>query len=348
MPKYAVTQNMGAALKSLRIRQGKKAIDVANSIGKTGAYISKLENATLKTIQEKDLINIIKTLSSDKDEFSNNIELLLSNTLPQYSKEEAEDKEWKLNLELFYQKFSIPDQYLTLVKEKMSALNITSKELTDYINSNSDLYNNESFTKEQLDAADKNHWYFNDGNSFIVINIKEKDLEKVLSNDKNIQVNYSMLLCILVSLFRLEKLPHDEAYKKAYKILSDLQILTISEKISIMRSYDKSNKMHTILDQRGNERLPESDRKLLTSLYDFVKKTNSFAQIHSIDYVNKKMDTMISNLDKDPILFMGYIGVDLERMKDCDISIKREFINAIKDLIDEYSIRKPKSDEELI
>ena len=156
------------------------------------------------------------------------------------------------------------------------------------------------------------------------------------------------MLCILVSLLRLEKVPHDEAYSIAKKTLSDLKIFTLSEKEAIMQAYDKKDKMHSIIDQRDNPNLPEADRKLLNSLYTFIKKTNSFAQIHSINYVNERMNTMVENLINDPILFMGYIGVDLSKLKGCDIKLKREFVNAIKELVNEYSVKTPKDDQELI
>ncbi len=348
MPKFRVTPNMGAALRNLRQKRNFKAIDVANAINKTGAYISKLEKGVLNTIEENDLIHIIHTLSKNEEEFNEGIQLLLKDTTIEYSKEEAEEKEWRLNLDLFYRKLPIPSQYLSIAKEKIESLNITIKELADYINSNYDLYNDDSFPNDMLDKADKNHWYFNNGHSFIVVNVSENDLKTVLYTE-GISTNYSMLMCILVSLLRLEKIPHDEAYQQAYQILSELKIQTLSEKESIMQTYDKIDEMHSILDQRENEGLPEADRQLLTSLYDFTKAINSFAVIHDIDYANKRLSTMLDNFTNDPILFMGYIGVDLSKLKNCDFQIKKEFVNAVRELAEEYSIRKPKEErQELI
>lgn len=345
MPKYKVTSNMGAALKNLRTRRNIKAIDVATAINKTGAYISKLEKGVLNTIEEKDLIQIIRTLSNNEDEFNECIQLLLKDTTMEFSEEESKNEEWKLNLDLFYRRISVPEKYRTIVQDKLNSLNITIKELADYINSNYDLYSNPAFPNDILDKADKNHWYFNNGNSYIVVSISEDVLESILY-DEEITTNYSILLCILVSLLRLEKYSHDEAYKQAHIILSDLQIQTLSEKQDIMRTYENINEMHSILDQRENKKLPEADRQLLTSLYNFTKKMNSFAVMHDIDYSNKRMNTMLNNFSNDPILFMGYIGVDLTKLKNCDFQIKKEFVNAVKELVEEYSIRKPKEEKQ--
>ena len=174
MPRFTVTKEMGLALKNLRNKRNAKAIDVAKSINKTGAFISKLEKGILNTIEEKDLINIIYCLSDNKDEFNENIQLLLSDTNMTYTKKESESEEWKLNLDLFYRRISVPQSYKDIVKDKLQELNLSVLELSEYINANDDLYSDETFSHELLDKAEKNHWYFNNGDSFIVVHVEEK------------------------------------------------------------------------------------------------------------------------------------------------------------------------------
>lgn len=347
MPKYIVTHNMGASLRNLRTKQNIKAIDIAKAINKTGAYISKLEKGVLNTIEQNDLFTIIDVLSQNEEDANNVLSLLLQDTTMQFSKEEAENEEWKLNLDYFYRKIPIPQEYKEFVITKISQLNITIDELVCYINSNFDLYNNSDLPKDLLDNAEKNHWYFNDGKSFIVVQLTSEDINRILYTN-NIVTNYSMLKCILISLFRIEKIPRNKAYQEAHNILTSMKIQTLSEKEDIMNSYEKANEMHSILDQRENENLPESDRKLLSTLYEFTQQINSFAQLYDIDYSNKKLSVLVDNLKNDPILLMGFIGVDLAPLKDIDFKIKKEFVSAVKDLIDEFSIKKNHSIDELI
>ena len=66
MPRFIVTPEMGIALKNLRIQKNVKAIDVAKSISKTGAYISKLEKGVLNTFDDNVLLNIIRNLSNSE------------------------------------------------------------------------------------------------------------------------------------------------------------------------------------------------------------------------------------------------------------------------------------------
>lgn len=347
MPKYEVTSNMGAALKNLRIQKNIKAIDVARAINKTGAYISKLEKGVLNTIETKDLYKIIEFLSHDTEEIDETLSSLLKNTNLKFSKAESRKEEWILNLDYFYRHMPVPKEYSEYVANKLKELDISIEQLVMYINSNIDLYNDDTFSTELLDSSEKNHWYFNNGYSYIVVEVEPENIKHIIY-DKNATSNYSLLLCILVSLFRLEKTPKDEAYEKAKERLHEYKILSLSEKTDIMNTYDNLEKMHTVLDQRNNKRLPEADRKLYTQLYDFTQRCCSFADIHDMNYVNNKLSMLLSNLIHDPILFMGFIGVDLSQLQDCDIQIKKDFVRAVQELVTEYSIKEISKSDDLI
>lgn len=342
MPRFTVTKELGLALKNLRAQKNVKAIDIAKSIHKTSAYISKLEKGILNTIEEKDLLNIIYHLSKDSDEFNENIQNLLSDTNVSLTEKESASEEWKLNLDLFYRHLSVPQSYQDVVKEELNTLNISISELAEYINANNDLYSDESFSHDLLNNAQKNHWYFNNGNSFVVVHVEEEQLQDIIYSDEKPISNYSILFCILVSLFRIEKIPHDEAYDKAKKLLNDLQIHTLQEKSRIMQAYDAERETKDLLEQRNNTSLPAEDCELLTLLHDITYELRSFAELQGIDYTNKKLSTLSKNLTLDPITFMGYIGIDLSQLKDCDFEIKKEFVSAVNDLVKEYSARKPK------
>lgn len=347
MPKYQVTQSMGTALKNLRIQKNIKAIDVAHAIDKTGAYISKLEKGTLNTIETKDLYKIIEFLSRDNAEVDETLSLLLKSTSLKFSKAESIKEEWILNLDYFYRRIPVPEEYSEYAENKLKELDLSIEQLVTYINSNIDLYNDDNFSTDLLESSEKNHWYFNNGYSYIVVEVEPKDIRDILYN-KQTTANYSLFLCILVSLFRLDKMSQDQAYEKATQKLHEYKIFSLSEKADIMNAYDNLEKMHTVLDQRDNERLPAADRKLYTQLYDFTQKCHSFADIHDINYVNNKLSTLLSNLTHDPILFMGFIGIDLSQLQNCDIQIKKDFVKAVQELVTEYSIKEISKFDDLI
>lgn len=337
MPKYTVTKNMGSALKNLRQYRKVKAVDLAKAINKTGAYISKLEKGELNTIDCDDFIQIIRTMSQSKEEFAEAIDTLLKDTSMEFSEEEKQNEEWKLNLDYFYRVIPIKDEYRSLVKTKMEELNISSTQLSNYINSNFDIYNDDTLNKSNLDKVPRNQWIFNEGNSYVLMEIPADKIDKILEPDSKYSC-YGDMFCILMSLYRLSKLEKEKAYLQAHNDLESMQILTLRDTENVMQAYGEEQKMHDLLSQRNNANLPMENRKLLTALNDFVQHIYSFS-VFNINYANEKIATLNTSLDADPVMALKLIGTDIIPLKDKPTALKKEFFNAVEDLIQEYSTR---------
>lgn len=337
MPKYKVTKNMGSALKNLRQYRKIKAVDLAKAINKTGAYISKLEKGELNTIDCDDFIQIIRTMSQNKEEFSEAIDALLKDTSMEFSEDEQENEEWKLNLDYFYRVLPIKDEYKLLVSQKMEELHISSTELSNYINANFDIYNDETLNKEDLDKAPRNQWIFNDGHSYVLMEISAEKIDKILSPESKSSC-YGNLFCILMSLYRLDKLDKDKAYMQAHNDLEGMGIITLRDTEQIMQSYDEKRKIHDLLSQRNNEQLPAENRKLLAALNDLVQQIYSFSVINT-SYVNEKISILNSSFKEDPVITLKLMGTDILSLKDKPTQLKKDFFYALDDLIQEYSTK---------
>ncbi len=342
MPKYKVTKNMGSALKNLRQYRKIKAIDLAKAINKTGAYISKLEKGELNTIDSEDFIEIIRKMSNNQNEFSEAIDTLLKDTTMEYSEEEQENEAWKLNLDYFYRVLPIESKYKEIVKSKMNQLNITSSELSNYINSNFDLYNDNTLDKQLLDNSPKNKWIFNNGFSFVLMEISSDKIDKILSDDKKTSC-YGFLFCILLSLYRLEKIEKDKAYALTHNTLMDLKIYTLRDTEEIMHAYDDEQKIHDLLSHRNNTNLPADDRKLLSSLYEFTERIHAFSVI-DINYTNEKIESLNKLLKSNPVIALKLIGTNILPLADKPHQLKKDFFNALDDLVQEYSVKEINED----
>lgn len=338
MPKYIVTKNMGAALKNLRQQRNVKAVTLAQSINKTGAYISKLEKGDLRTIDCNDFIEIIRTMSNNETEFSEAIDMLLKDTSMEFSEEEKENEVWKLNLDYFYRILPVKEKYIILVKEKMEELHISSLELSSYINSNFDIYNDASLSKDVLDATQRNQWVFNNGNSYVLMEITPQEIDDILSG-KNKTSCYAYLFCILMSLYRLDNLNKDKAYIKAKNDLYSIKIYTIKDTNEIMREADEKQKSHNLLSQRNNENLPEENRKLLSALNDFTQMVYAFSVI-DINYTADKISALCQLMKKDPVITLKLIGTDLSPLNEKPHQLKKEFFLALDNLIQEYASKE--------
>ena len=346
MPKYTVTKNMGSALRNLRQFRKVKAVDLAKAINKTGAYISKLEKGELNTIDCDDFITIIREMSKSEEEFNEAIDTLLKDTSMEFSEEEKHNEEWKLNLDYFYRVLPIKEEYRILVKSKMDGLHISSTELSNYINENFDIYNDQTLDKEFLDKAPRNQWIFNNKEPYVLMEISSDEIDDILK-EKDKTSCYGDMFCILMSLYRLEKLDKDKAYFQAHNDLADMQILTLRDTEEIMQAYGEEQKMYDLLSQRNNDNLPIENRKLLAALNDFVQHIYSFSVIN-INYVNDKVAMLNSLLKEDPVMTLKLIGTDILPLKDKPTELKKEFFKALDDLIQEYSTKEVDEKPELL
>lgn len=339
MPKYPVTKNMGAALKNLRQQRKVKAVDLAKSINKTGAYISKLEKGDLNSIDCDVFINIIRRMSNNKDEFNEAINILLKDTSAQYSEEEIQNEEWRLNLDYFYRALPIKEEYRNLIRSMMEKLSISSTELSNYINQNYDLYNDESLSGIDLDKEPRNKWKFNGGHPYVLMQISPEQINKILDDPDKKTSCYANMFCILLSLYRLEKLDKDKAYIQAHNDLEKMQILTLQDTENIMQAYGEEKKLHDLLSQRNNDNLPYENKKLLEELHSFVRHIYSFSVIN-INYANEKMESINRVLEEDPPIALKLLGTDITPLKDKPTSLKKDFFNALDELIKEYSAKE--------
>lgn len=67
MTKINVTTEIASKLKEFRISKNIKSKDVAAHINKTPAYYSKLEKATIKTIDKNSLEEILNFIANSND-----------------------------------------------------------------------------------------------------------------------------------------------------------------------------------------------------------------------------------------------------------------------------------------
>lgn len=119
------------------------------------------------------------------------------------------------------------------------------------------------------------------------------------------------------------------------------------EKQEIMESFHSDKEMKTLLSQRNNADLPKEDQKFYSLLNQFTEECDIFAEFHR-EYTNEKLETFLNNFKNDPILIVGLMGVDLSKLKDCNIKIKKEFVDSFSQLIDKYSNKKPNDEDVLI
>lgn len=339
MAKLTVTENLGSCLKNLRIKYNIKAIDVSKYINKSGAYITKLEKAEIKSIDMDELLKILAfiTQNNDDDDVNKVIEKILNECNLQYSKEEAEEEEWMMNFDTVVREIPIPIALKDFLNHKLNELSLSTDELSNYINSNFDLYDdNNVFLYGDISNQPRNLWIFNNGKSYIIMHLEKKTIDSILSGERDC-CNYVTMQSIVLTIFKKMNYSVDEAYKETYNKLNEFKFYSLTQKKRILSAHDAEKDITKYLN--------EFETNNLTIINNIIHHIKFFSDIN-LKYTNSKLEKLNKNFEIDPSLTMAFLGIDISKLKKIDVETKREFIKEVNNLINEYSIKT--SEEEKI
>ena len=94
MARVIVTQELADTLRSIRIQNKIQAKLLANHINKSPAYISKLENGNIQTIDNNELYDILKLIIGDAGNYDEIAERIYASLKFKYTKKEIEEQVW--------------------------------------------------------------------------------------------------------------------------------------------------------------------------------------------------------------------------------------------------------------
>lgn len=337
MAKVDVSPELGHRLREFRLRSGIRANELANYIGKTPAYITKLEKGDFKSVDEKALEQIVNYITSDPNGYERFIDDFLSS---------ASDDEIKAQLEIMRfdmieRTIPIPPDLIVYINEQLSKLGMTAAELVEYINQNDD-YDDDFFERNHLKRTALRYNCFyplpggasdNDGlKTLILYRMSRRQIEDILSN-RTTSCPHFMLFSMVYSLLKLQnggRQPESEQWRLKSETSRILQ----------------ENKFYTILDRSrffATTALPEDYKDFLNNydIRNFQLTNDIFEKIEylsncNVIYTNEKLEEIVKNLNEDTSFALGYMALPIHKLSSLPVAQKREFLEMIREQIDDY------------
>lgn len=331
---------LGQNLRDFRINYNKKAKDVAAHIGKSGAYISKLEKGQIKQINRNDLVKILNFITGEK----NGYELFIESNIKDMNPDELTKSIPINNFDWIERQIPIPQEYVAYISAKITKLNTTTDELTQYINANDDL-DDKFFADHNIDKKDlmPNQWniYFeadcsNVHREYIYVVIDDQLIDNII-NHKILKTSYLFLYMVVYQLYKIEETksqPYLSAGKlqkiktRTTKKLRDFKIYTMVDKQMAIRN--AATGIDTDLKPSSYD---SENRKLVNELNDGL----FFMSERDVEYVNKKLCSIISTLKNTNSFGLAYMALDLSPLYKANSTTKKEFLNAVQSLAKEYA-----------
>ena len=337
MAKYVVTPELAETIRTVRTQNHVPAKEVAEKIGKSAAYISKLEKGDIKTIREKDLTQIFRSLFNNNDDFQDFIETTLEKLLDtlelKFSNDEIKKQVWLDNYDTVLRKIPIPEEMVDDINIRMDQLNYTVAQLCDRINSNEDIRpeveNTDKYPFNEWQAFVVDHeWKF----SFIKMKVTVGQVEEVLTKKVKTS-NYVLMLSIAYYLMREEikseigKTDSDEVMRQAKNYLNSFKFYSKAEKAKLLRQAKTDAEIEGLLSS--------FDKANSDYMFEIVRAFNIFSEF-DIEQANKSMEEFVKNLRWDSGFMMALVGCGFNETGSIVHTVKKDMLNEIRAIIEKY------------
>ena len=336
MPRAIVTAELADILRSIRIQNKIQAKSLAQHIGKSPAYISKLESGNIQTIDNQLLYSILQFISGSQGNSNELAEQIYASLKFKYSSKEIEEQVWFINYDTVERKLPIPESLIDYINSRIKSLDISYQYLSRRINAN------EALSPEELndDNIECNHWYHHSriegGVQSIKIDLPESTIKAILSKEIDVSP-YVFIFCILFYVLKIEEYGDKVALsdnenstlmKMTTEILNNHKFFSISEKESL--AAEKQTK-EDLLDL-----LSSFDKDNIDIINDIIAGFR-FASEYNIKSTNEQLSSFSQNMHWDLGFMLRIISMDFKSLSATSVSNRKNLISSIEKLLTEYA-----------
>ena len=336
MPRAVVTPELTEILRSIRLQNKIQAKLLAEHIGKSPAYISKLESGNIQTIDTRELYMILQYISGGEENTAQLAERIYSTLKVRYSAKEIEDQLWFVNYDTVERTLPIPESLIAEINALIQDVGISLRQLNQRINAN------EALSPEEIEdeRIPFNHWYHKTRNDRAAQSIKIKLPESTMNAILECKIDacpYVFVYCILYYVLKVKY------YGDVVQISDEENSSLIDETVRILnlhKFYSITEKEAVTAEMESKEevleRLSSFDRDNIEILNDILSGFQ-FASEYNIKSTNGQLKSFSENMHWDLGFMLRIISMNFRDLERTSVSNKKNLIAEIEELIKKYA-----------
>lgn len=338
MYKISIDDTLALKIKELRIKNHIKNKDLAAQMGKSAAYVTKLENGQIKQIKKDSFVKLVNYLAKSDDGYYSFCEQIAQ----ELDADEIKNSLALMNFDFIDRKIPLNQELIADIKQKLNEFHITIEELAEYINKNDDL--NADFYREHKinpDLQEKNIWLpyqeadSNQRNHFyVLINLKPSRIKNIIEG-KITKCNYLTIFAIVYHLFKLSYGTNlDEDARNTCKIKTENYLLEHRfYSIASWNRYMEAAKSNEEL----NKVLSQFDKDNQEYVCKIMGRLNFLSEL-DISYTNGKLKTILNNMESgDASFVLAFMALNLDSTVNLGVEAKKELLSKLQLVINEFS-----------
>lgn len=327
--KYGVTPELARLIKTIRVKNGVSAKDLAASIGKSRSYVSKLESGDIKSI-DCELLTRVLCLVSGSDDFYGRVlpdaVQLLRSTMGEAC---FVDQAWLIDYDVIERIVEVSPAMAGDFARTIDSMQVSKADLVSLANANIDSQVSDEY------PANKIILFEDEGTKRLIarMDLTEEGIDQVVCENGG-STTYFMVYALAHTMFRLklypdsaEKLPPEEATALLRCVAAFMDRWEIHSLIgfSHMLSSDEFIQTHTPLTESEND--------------TFNRIARNLRRIVSHDSLNAigQLSVFEETLEWDPAFALKLMGIPFARLGDMSFANKRGLLKEIQGVFDRYA-----------
>ncbi len=326
--KFSVTPELALLLKTLHAQSGIPAKDLAEKVGKSPSYISKLENGEVKSIQKDVLVRILSIVAGGGDFFEEALPAAVRALRSFMEPKRLLSQVWLLQLDVVERTVVIPAAMAADVKAQLSAAGETLSGLVDMVNRNEDSGLPESFPANEVTVVD----YEGTPRFTVRVVVDETRVEQAFSKEVPV-LSYLAVNDLVFALFRRMRFPSSVG-----KMPPEEAVIVLRCTASYMEQWglhSLTGFSHLISSDEFIERqepLTRSNPRIVQRIADLLEELSQ----HEAVVTTNQLNAFYEMLQWDPAFALKLVSMPFSDLGEMGFRAKSRLLADIQELIDRY------------
>ncbi|WP_080797446.1 helix-turn-helix domain-containing protein [Arabiibacter massiliensis] len=326
--KFAVTPELARLIKTLRAQNGVGAKELAEHLGKSPSYVSKLEGGAVKFVERGTLADALCFAAGGgglyEEALPSAVRLLRGSMEPG----RLVDQVWLMHFDVVERPIRVPEGMAADMARNLAEMGVTTEGLAAFLNANVDSQMSDSFPANEMLVVD----YDGKRRMLARVEIEESAIDQLI-RERGATVRYFTLYNVVHALFRLkrfpdvmEKLPPDDAATVLRCAAAYMERWGVHSLIGYSHFLSSDE---FIEHQRP---LAAAEVGIVERIGERLREVSAHDPLHAVSQLNAFYDT----LEWDPAFALKVMGMPFAVLDDLSFSNKRRLLDDIRELVERY------------
>ncbi len=326
--KFSVTPELALLLKTMRAQGGISAKDLAERVGKSPSYVSKLENGEVKSIRSDLLAQALSCVSGGGDFFDDVLPAALRSLRSFMEPGRLTSQVWLLQFDVVERRVTVPAGMAADMEGHLAEAGSSVAELVRFTNRNVDSELSASFPANEIVLVD----YEGTPRLTVRVHVDERAVERALRGERD-ALSYLDVLDLSFSMFRLAMFPETEGKlppDQAVAVLRCTASYIDQWGLRCLTGFNRVIASDEFIARQ--EPLARTEPRIVQRISAVLEEASRHDSISTTNRLNAFYET----LEWDPAFALKLVSIPFSDLGEMSFRAKSRLLQDIQELVERY------------